>query len=116
MKRIWKKLELYLEHYELNQAIASGCEVPTGIYVTPGGSVPVEFGCASSYPGNGHWHKTYALTDTNGNGKIDVEEWYDQYSTADNDNATGNGHYKNHTITATINGKEITEFTGLFTS
>lgn len=103
----WIKPEITVENFELSQHVAYGCGTKTEITVTPGGSVTVGIGCASSYPGKGHWHAKFDIVDTNKNGKIDWSEVTAQMEVADNGNFTGVGHSGHHVTITTPGGQEI---------
>ena len=103
--RKWIKPELYVEKFELSQHVAAGCGTQTEIVVKPGEWVTIGYGCASSYPGQGHWHTNVDVYDDNGNGKIDWDEFTKYAGTADNGNVTGSGH-RNHTRSVWLPGGE----------
>ena len=84
--------------------------------VKPGEWITVGYGCASSYPGNGHWHTDVKVYDDNNNGKIDWDEFVKYAEAADNGNVTGSGH-RNHPRSVYLPGdKEIVVTEKPFTS
>lgn len=111
----WVKPELYVEKFELSQHVAAGCVSKVDISITPGGSITVGIGCASTYTGKGHWHTTVDVKDEDGNGKIDWNEFTKAAGAADNGVITGQGH-SNHTVTMTVPGYEISTEEKPFTS
>lgn len=114
--RKWVKPELYVEEFDLSQPVAAGCGTQVDITVTPGGEITIGYGCASSYPGQGHWHTDVEVFDDNNNGKIDWDEFTKYAGAADNGQQTGQGH-ANHTRSVYLpGGEEIVTTEKPFTS
>lgn len=114
MKKEWVRPELYIEEYELSQRVATSCGTKTYIYVEPGGTLNFATGCQKKpgeyYNGSGHWYYKGQIKDSDGDGRISLEEWKSAIGSALNGNETGQGHYKEHTQSVTIEGKSY-EFT-----